>query len=194
MEIRFAQPFEAGLEPSLTSAETSRVSSGTSFGRFVALPTARMLLLEGQPVELGARAFDLLIVLLASRGEIVSKDVIIDYVWPTTTVDESNLRFQMAVLRKALGADRDIIKTIPGRGYLLADSVESDVPTLGTRPLSTFATSAEVSASQRAVRDALCALLRAIGRYPGAIANLEEILSGEMPPISSSEQGTYALA
>ncbi len=40
------------------------------------------------------------------------------YVWPSTVVDESNLRFQMASLRKILGEDRDVIKTIPRRGYL----------------------------------------------------------------------------
>jgi DNA-binding winged helix-turn-helix (wHTH) protein len=59
-------------------------------------------------------------VLLLSLGEVVSKDDIVRHVWPTTCVDESNLRFQMASLRKVLGIYRDAIKTIPGRGYLLA--------------------------------------------------------------------------
>jgi DNA-binding winged helix-turn-helix (wHTH) protein len=64
---------------------------------------------------------------LRSRGKIVSKDEIVRHVWPTTCVEESNLRFQMASLRKVLGTYRDSIKTIPGRGYLLAsDLVERD--------------------------------------------------------------------
>jgi DNA-binding winged helix-turn-helix (wHTH) protein len=87
------------------------------------------LLHEEQPVECGSRAFDLLHVLLLSRGKVVSKDDIVRHVWPTTCVEESNLRFQMASLRKVLGTYRDLIKTIPGRGYLLAsDFVERAEP------------------------------------------------------------------
>lgn len=97
------------------------------FRDFIAYPTARILMLRDEPVCLGSRAFDLLMLLLASRGEVVSKAAIMAFVWPTTTVDESNLRFQMGVLRKALGKSRDVIKTIPGRGYLLA----GDLPTTG---------------------------------------------------------------
>ncbi len=91
-----------------------------SFGPFRLLPGSRTLLRDGQPVECGSRAFDLLHVLLLSRGQVVSKDDIVRHVWPTTCVDESNLRFQMASLRKVLGSYRDAIKTIPGRGYLMA--------------------------------------------------------------------------
>jgi DNA-binding response OmpR family regulator len=85
------------------------------------LPGARKLFYGGRSVELGSRAFDLLLCLLRSRGRVVSKNEIVAEVWPTTFVEESNLRFQMATLRKALGADSDIIKTIPGRGYLLIE-------------------------------------------------------------------------
>lgn len=88
------------------------------FGRYCARPAARELTRDGEPVCIGSRAFDLLVVLLQSRGNIVSKDDIVGHVWPTTIVDESNLRFQMATLRKAIGEERDRIKTIPGRGYL----------------------------------------------------------------------------
>ena len=90
------------------------------FGEFRVLPAARTLTLRERPVPLGSRAFDLLVVLLRSRGRLVTKEEIVRDVWPSTFVDESNLRFQMAVLRKALGAERDRIKTIPGRGYLFA--------------------------------------------------------------------------
>ena len=104
-----------------------------SFGHFVALPAARTLLFKGAPVEIGGRAFDLLMVLLRSCGEVVGKEQIVRQVWPTTIVDESNLRFQMAVLRKALGADRDRIKTVTGRGYLfVADEAGAeDLPARG---------------------------------------------------------------
>ena len=93
------------------------------FGRFCVVPGARQLLADGRPVSLGSRAFDLLVVLLNARGTVVSKDEIVNYVWPSSTVEESNLRFQMAALRRALGEDRDVIKTVSGRGYLLAAEV-----------------------------------------------------------------------
>jgi DNA-binding winged helix-turn-helix (wHTH) protein len=79
------------------------------FGRYVVLPAARALLRDGVPVDIGGRAFDLLLVLLQARGAIVGKHEIVRYVWPSTFVDEGNLRFQMAMLRRALGKDRDLI-------------------------------------------------------------------------------------
>lgn len=102
------------------STAQERQSLEFSFGPFCLLPRSRTLLLEGRPIECGSRAFDLLHVLLMFQGQIVSKDTIVKHVWPTTCVEESNLRFQMASLRKTLGPHRDLIKTIPGRGYLLA--------------------------------------------------------------------------
>ena len=90
------------------------------FGRWCLVPRARLLLCDGKPFELGSRAFDLLHLLLSRRGFVVEKNVIVSFVWPSTIVEESNLRFQMATLRKALGKDRHLIKTIPGRGYILA--------------------------------------------------------------------------
>lgn len=102
-----------------------------SFGPFRLLPGSRTLLRDGRPVDCGSRAFDLLHILLASRGQIVSKDDIVRHVWPTTCVDESNLRFQMASLRKVLGVYRDAIKTIPGRGYLMASDWRAPEHTAG---------------------------------------------------------------
>lgn len=93
------------------------------FGRFCVVPGARQLFADGRPIRLGSRAFDLLVVLLNARGRLVSKDEIVNRVWPSLAVEESNLRFQMAALRRALGEDRDVIKTISGRGYLLAAEV-----------------------------------------------------------------------
>ena len=90
------------------------------FRRFQVLPGARQLLADGEPIELGSRAFDLLVVLLEARGSLITKDEIMRRVWPSTVVDECNLRVQMSALRKVLGEDREVIKTIPGRGYVFA--------------------------------------------------------------------------
>jgi DNA-binding winged helix-turn-helix (wHTH) protein len=91
------------------------------FRNFKVLVTARKLLRDDKEVALGGRAFDLLLSLLSARGRVLSKAEIMRQVWPTTIVDECNLRFQMALLRRALGRDRDIVKTVPGRGYLIVE-------------------------------------------------------------------------
>jgi DNA-binding winged helix-turn-helix (wHTH) protein len=91
------------------------------FGHWCLVPAARLLLHKGRPVELGSRAFDLLHLLSSHRGSVIDKRAIVSFVWPNTIVEESNLRFQMAALRKALGADGTLIKTIPGRGYILVE-------------------------------------------------------------------------
>lgn len=49
----------------------------------------------------------------------MSKEQILQRVWPDTVVEENNLQVHISALRKALGSDRDLIRTIPGRGYLL---------------------------------------------------------------------------
>jgi len=126
-----APPQEADTQPVV-------LTGMIRFRDFEVWPGDRLLLRGRQPVCIGSRAFDLLVVLLRSRGEIVSKEAIVEYVWPSTTVEESNLRFQVASLRKALGADRELIKSIPGRGYLFAadQDAEQDVETQSMDPSS----------------------------------------------------------
>ena len=95
-------------------------STPMTFRGFQVWPSARLLSRSGTHICIGSRAFDLLIILLQSRGFVVSKRTIVEYVWRSTIVDDSNLRFQVATLRKALGNDRDLIKSIPGQGYFFA--------------------------------------------------------------------------
>jgi hypothetical protein len=68
-----------------------------------------------EPAKIGARAFDLLMTLIERRDRVVSKDELLDLVWPNVTVEEGNLQVQIATLRRLLGADA--IATVPGRGY-----------------------------------------------------------------------------
>jgi DNA-binding winged helix-turn-helix (wHTH) protein len=88
------------------------------FGDCLLVPRSRLMLRDGRPVCIGSRAFDLLHALLKSPGRLVCKEDLVKQVWPSTLVEESNLRFQMSCLRKALGSQRHLIKTIPGRGYV----------------------------------------------------------------------------
>lgn len=91
-------------------------------GAFELLPRERQLRLDGNPVELGARAFDLLLVLVANAGRLVSKGTLLERVWPRLVVDENNLPAQIASLRRVLGAGA--IRTIPKFGYRLDLAVE----------------------------------------------------------------------
>jgi predicted ATPase/DNA-binding winged helix-turn-helix (wHTH) protein len=87
------------------------------FGRFSLLEHRRELLCDGISVSIGGRAMDVLIALTEHQGELVTKDDLLSRVWPTTVVEENALQFQISQIRKALGKDRDLIKTISGRGY-----------------------------------------------------------------------------
>jgi len=87
------------------------------FGRSRVLLRQRQLFVDGVPVELGTRAFDLLLILLEADGALVTKEELLDRVWPSVIVSEENLKVHVSALRKALGADRDFIRTDFGRGY-----------------------------------------------------------------------------
>jgi len=90
------------------------------FGEFRVDVTRRVLEREGRAIPLSGKAFDILIVLLEHRGEVVDKDSLISLVWPDTVVEENNITVAVSALRKALGetpASRKWIVTIQGRGY-----------------------------------------------------------------------------
>ena len=91
------------------------MSGGGRFGRFEILTAERRLQVDGKPVALGSRAFDLLAALAARRDRVVTKDELLDVVWPGLVVEENNLQVQISALRKILGAQT--IATVPGRGY-----------------------------------------------------------------------------
>ncbi len=81
-------------------------------------PVQRQVWLAGVNIALGARAFDVLLALAQRPERLVSKNELIDLVWPGQVVEENNLTVQISALRKALGSAA--IATVPGRGYRLA--------------------------------------------------------------------------
>src|ERR1700730_4581365 len=91
--------------------------ASVAFGPFRVLPHRRELLADGQPIKLGGRAFDVLMALIEASGAVVTKDELLSRAWPGRVVEESSLQAQIAALRAAFGADRDLIHTIAGRGY-----------------------------------------------------------------------------
>jgi eukaryotic-like serine/threonine-protein kinase len=78
-------------------------------------------------VSLTPKAFETLLVLIKHRGEIVSKDVLLDEVWADTFVEESTLSQNILTLRKTLGAfqrDKQFIVTVPRRGFRFVADVK----------------------------------------------------------------------
>ncbi|WP_183082179.1 winged helix-turn-helix domain-containing protein [Paraburkholderia sp. BL23I1N1] len=74
---------------------------------------------NGHRLRIGARAFDMLEVLIQARGKIVTKNQIMSHVWPDLVVEEGNIHVHLSALRKQLGADGRAIQTVPRRGYRL---------------------------------------------------------------------------
>ncbi|HKQ25771.1 MAG TPA: winged helix-turn-helix domain-containing protein [Burkholderiales bacterium] len=98
------------------------------FGRIAVLPLRRELRVDGEPVELGDRAFDVLMALVEAGGRILGKDELMARVWPDRVVEENNLQVQIAALRKALAEERELIRTIAGRGYQFTGTVQPGSP------------------------------------------------------------------
>jgi predicted ATPase/DNA-binding winged helix-turn-helix (wHTH) protein len=101
-------------------------------GAFELYPSERMLCAAGKPVELGGRAFDLLLVLVEQQGRLVHKNTLLERVWPRLVVDENNLPAQIASLRRVLGAGA--IRTVPGFGYRLELEVAAAQTNADTTP------------------------------------------------------------
>ena len=97
------------------------------FGRFRVLLRQWQLVADGVPIKLGTRALDLLLVLLEADGSLVTKEELFSRVWPGIVVSEANLKVQILALRRALGEDRDFIRTEIGRGYRFTAAVRSTV-------------------------------------------------------------------
>src|SRR6202795_2315976 len=82
----------------------------------------RELRSHGIPVPLGGRAFEIVTVLVQSATELVTKDHMMERVWPGAVVGEGTLHVHISAVRKALGQDRAMLKTVTGRGYRLLGS------------------------------------------------------------------------
>jgi len=107
-------------------------------------PAERAVRIDGKPVPIGSRAFDLLLVLIENGGRLVTKDELMQRVWGRTIVEEANLHVQISALRKLLGAQA--VTTVPGRGYrFAAPDVATDVETFDRGP--TAAKTARIPAS-----------------------------------------------
>jgi TolB-like protein len=118
------------------------------FGQFRLDLRQRKLTRDGEPVQVGSRALDILCVLASANGEVVSKDDLMARVWPGVVVEENNIQVHVSALRKALEEGKSgkiCLVTVPGRGYRLlgvelapmavfGDSTTRQNPPLPDRP------------------------------------------------------------
>lgn len=129
-----------GINPLEHRVSSAAIASDYAFGQCVVHASARQLLIDGKAAKLGARAFDVLLALIARRDRTVTKNELLDIVWPGLVVEENNLQVHIWTLRKLLGPQA--ISTIPGRGYrftalLVSDAADADVASPVSLPTST---------------------------------------------------------
>ena len=97
-----------------------------SFGSFRFLPEQQLLLDGDSPVRIGARALEILLLLVERSGEVVAKQELMSRVWPGLVVEESNLKVNVASLRRVLRdspGQPQYIATVSGRGYRFVSPV-----------------------------------------------------------------------
>lgn len=111
----------------------------------------RQLLVDGAPVRLGGRAFDLLVALAARPGQVTSKDELMQLLWPREVVEENTLQVHISALRKLLGSDA--IRTVAGRGYLLTLPLEGRAKAAAAPAGSPGAAPAAAASSSRLPHD-----------------------------------------
>ncbi len=140
-ELRFRSPLASfGTSGGAVTLDTRAKAilqtepTGFAFGRFVLRRRRRLLLADGEPVELGSRAFEVLLALIEADGALLTKDALLDRVWPGIAVEENNLQVQVSALRRVLGQDRDWIATVPGRGYSFIGPVAAFTDERATLP------------------------------------------------------------
>ena len=102
------------------------MTANYKFGRFELKPATRQFLVDDQPTPLGDRAFDVLLALIERRERLVTKDELLEVVWPGLVVEENNLQVQVSALRKVLG--NSAIATVTRRGYRFTLQVRAEGP------------------------------------------------------------------
>jgi predicted ATPase/DNA-binding winged helix-turn-helix (wHTH) protein len=152
-------------------ATTPPPNDVVSFGPFRLFAAERLLEKGDEPVLLGGRALDLLIALVERAGEVISQRHLISQAWPRLTVEEANLRVQIAGLRKALGDGQDgahYVINVPGRGYCFVAPV--------TRSTERRAVSPVAAAVAQSARDLPRQLTRMIGRDETIVAVSAQVM------------------
>jgi DNA-binding winged helix-turn-helix (wHTH) protein/Tfp pilus assembly protein PilF len=134
-----------------------------SFENIFVDPANRILLRDGKCIPVSPRGFQILLLLLARQGQLVSRSEILATIWPDTTVDPSNVTVTISLLRKALGDDhmqQRCIQTVSKAGYRFV-SIVSVVP----RPAQPSADSSR-TAHRAPIVPRILASVRQLARIP----------------------------
>lgn len=150
------------------------------FGHVELRLAERLLLVDGQPVGLGSRGFDLLKALVSKRDRVVGKNELLDEVWPGLVVEENNLQVQISGLRRVLGAGA--IATVAGLGYQFTlapgPDAHADAPVTGVAKPAAAALPAKVLVADdnKVNRLLLCRSLELMGHRVSSAENGREAL------------------
>ncbi len=130
---------KASLSDPVDSIDLVNPVGGYAFGPFILMADQNLLLRNGEECKLGRKAAALLATLVQYAGRAVTKEELLRVVWPQTTVEEDNLKVQIAGLRKALGDETDrprFISSVPGVGYIFIAAVSRvEVATSSLNPV-----------------------------------------------------------
>jgi DNA-binding winged helix-turn-helix (wHTH) protein/tetratricopeptide (TPR) repeat protein/TolB-like protein len=100
-----------------------------AFGPFRLDTLGHILQKDGKTLPLPPKAFELLVLLVKRKGELLTKAELLNALWPNTFVEENNLTQYISMLRKLLGEvaaeDQKYIETIPRLGYRFVGNVET---------------------------------------------------------------------
>src|SRR5262249_14783888 len=100
------------------------------FDSFIVDVDERVLLRDGRMLPMTPKVFETLFLLVRNQGSIVTKEKMLTTLWPDVFVEESNVTFNIRMLRKALGDTKQsslYIETIPRRGYRFKTQVREVV-------------------------------------------------------------------
>lgn len=99
-------------------------SSVLSVGNLSLNPNKGIVVSDGEEISLTAKEYQILKTLLENKGKVVSRQTLIDNAWGYEECsNERSLDTHMKNLRKALGANAKLIKTVVGRGYRIGDNL-----------------------------------------------------------------------
>ena len=168
----------------------------------------RELLAGGVPVPIGARAFEIVEVLVRSANEFVTKNDLMGQIWPGAEVGENTLHVHISAIRKALGQDRAMLMTASGRGYCMlgkwtARHHEAAAPPASFQQTSTSGTSAATnfpaaitsligrSAAVQRLRDLVSAWRVVTLTGPGGIGKTTLALEGARGLLADFDKGGW---
>ncbi|TWF59084.1 ATP-binding protein [Neorhizobium alkalisoli] len=177
------------------------------FGPFRFSPERQLLSRDGLPVRIGGRALDILTLLVRHPGDVVSKSELIAFCWPSTYVEESNLKVNVASLRKILteGSEEPFIATVAGRGYRFVSHVQTEhsepdpvrvaakqwKPTL--KPQDVIGRAEEIDSLTAMLRDTRCLTIvgsGGIGKTTVALALAHNVLADYAQGVSFIDMST----